>query len=200
MKDIQTIYMEKLTLLEENKIEKFNGDQLKHLWFTSDNHFGRDKTRVVTCRPFDSVNEMDKAMIKNWNKYIKPNDIVYHLGDFGNLDILKKLNGRIRLIMGNHEVKNGLTKEMLLAAGFEQVFEYNAIIECDGVKINMIHQPSKHDPSMFNLFGHVHDLAFIKPYGVNVGVDVNHYIPMSYEKMVYYRNLTGPGYSGEFTI
>ena len=30
----------------------------------------------------------------------------------------------------------------------------------------------------------------ITPYGVNVGVDVNHYRPMSCEKMLYYSNLT----------
>ena len=53
---------------------------------------------------------------------------------------------------------------------------------------------------MFNLFGHIHDLGFIKPYGLNVGVDVNHYRPMSYEKMMYYANLTGDGYKGEFTL
>ena len=200
MKNIYDVYMERVNYINSNDIARFNGDELNHLWFTSDNHFGRDKTRVLTCRPFDSANEMDKEMIKNWNKFIKPNDIVYHLGDFGNLDILKKLNGRIRLIMGNHEKKVGLTVEDLLNAGFEQVFENSAIIEADGKLIHLIHEPSKHDPDMFNLFGHIHDLGFIKPYGLNVGVDVNHYRPMSYEKMMYYANLTGPGYKGEFTL
>ena len=184
MKNIQDIYMERLYNINIDGIEKFNSEQANHLWFTSDNHFGRDKTRIVTCRPFDSANEMDREMIKNWNKFIKPNDIIYHLGDFGNLDILKKLNGTIRLVMGNHERKAGLTKEDLLAAGFDQVFEDNAIIEVKGKLINMIHEPSKHNPNMFNLFGHIHDLGFIKPYGLNVGVDVNHYRPMSYEKMM----------------
>ena len=102
--------------------------------------------------------------------------------------------------MGNHERKAGFTVNDLLEAGFEKVYEENAIIEANGKLINLIHEPSKHDPNMFNLFGHIHDLGFIKPYGLNVGVDVNHYRPMSYEKMVYYSNLTGSGYKGEFTI
>lgn len=181
-------------------VESFNGDQLNHIWFISDTHFGVDKTRVKTCRPFDSVNEMDKEMIKQWNKVIKPNDIVYHLGDFGNLNVLKKLNGKVRLIMGNHEKKNGYTKDDLLKAGFVKVFEDRALIELDGKLIHMCHEPSKHVPNMHNLFGHVHDLAFIKPYGINIGVDVHHYRPVSYERMMYYSNLTGDGYQGEFTI
>jgi calcineurin-like phosphoesterase family protein len=139
-------------------------------------------------------------MIKNWNKFIKPNDIVYHLGDFGNLNIINKLNGKIRIIMGNHEHRNNITPEELLKVGFIKVFEHTAVIEANGKLIHMCHEPSKHNPNMFNLFGHVHDLAFIKPYGVNVGVDVNHYRPMSYERMIYYSNLTGSGYTGEFTI
>lgn len=183
-----------------NNVEVFKGADLNKLWFISDTHFSTDKTRVKTCRPFDSASEMDNEMIKQWNKVIKKNDIVYHLGDFGNLDILPKLNGRIRLIMGNHERKQNLTKQDLLKAGFEQVFEYNAVINANGRLINMVHEPSKHNPSMFNLFGHIHDMCMIKPYGVNVGVDVNHYRPMSYEKMDYYSNLTGSGYKGEFAL
>ena len=183
-----------------NIVESFKGEETKHLWFISDTHFSVDRTRVLTCRPFDSVTEMDKEIIKQWNKVIKPNDVVYHLGDFGNLSIINKLNGKIRLIMGNHERKQGLTKEDLLKAGFVKVFDYNAMIEVNGKVINMVHEPSKHIPNMFNLFGHVHDLAFIKPYGINVGVDVNHYRPVSYERMMYYGNLTGSGYTGEFTI
>jgi hypothetical protein len=41
MRNVQNIFMEKANLIEQNVIEKFNGEQLKHLWFTSDNHLGR---------------------------------------------------------------------------------------------------------------------------------------------------------------
>ena len=75
MKNIYDVYMERVNYINSNEIARFNGEELNHLWFTSDNHFGRDKTRVLTCRPFDSANEMDKAMIRNWNRYIKPDDI-----------------------------------------------------------------------------------------------------------------------------
>jgi calcineurin-like phosphoesterase family protein len=108
--NIQDVFMERLNVVNNDKVEQFKGDELNHLWFTSDTHFSHEKTRIKAARPFDNISEMDKEIIKQWNKIVKPNDIVYHLGDFGNLDILKKLNGRIRLIMGNHERKEELTK------------------------------------------------------------------------------------------
>ena len=88
-------------------VPKFVGDELNRLWFTSDTHFSHEKTRIKAARPFNNTNEMDKEIIKQWNEIVKPNDIVYHLGDFGNLDMLNKLNGKIRLVMGNHERKVG---------------------------------------------------------------------------------------------
>lgn len=54
---------------------------------------------------------MNEQMIERWNKQVKPDDIVYHLGDFafGKIDkienILKSLNGRKRFINGNHDAE-----------------------------------------------------------------------------------------------
>ena len=200
MKNIYDVYMERVNYINSNEIARFNGEELNHLWFTSDNHFGRDKTRVLTCRPFDSANEMDKEMIKNWNKFIKPNDIVYHLGDFGNLDILKKLNGRIRLVMGNHERKEELSREDLLAAGFDEVYEVNVVIEVDGLMMNLIHEPSKNNPGMFNLFGHLHNLCIVKEFGINVGQDCNYFRPINFDKICLYKRLKENAYKGELFL
>ena len=60
-------------------------------WYTSDTHFGQERTMVFSKRPFNTVKEMDLTIISNWNKHIMKNDIVYHLGDFGeDPSILKK--------------------------------------------------------------------------------------------------------------
>jgi calcineurin-like phosphoesterase family protein len=59
--------------------------------------------------PFSSSDEMDRVLIENWNKVVKPEDSVYHLGDmffcYGIKaeKILEQLNGNIFLIQGNHE-------------------------------------------------------------------------------------------------
>ena len=78
-------------------------------WIISDTHFGHENIIKYCNRPFSSVEEMDARMIKLWNNVVKKNDIVYHLGDFGvgNKEyiskIVSKLNGRIFLILGNHD-------------------------------------------------------------------------------------------------
>ena len=192
--------MERVNTIKYKDKEVFSGEQLDHLWFTSDTHFSHDKTRIKAARPFDNTKEMDKEIIKQWNKIVKPDDIVYHLGDFGNLDILKKLNGRIRLVMGNHERKEGLTKEMLLEAGFEEVYEENVVIEVDGLLMNLIHEPSKNNPGMFNLFGHLHNLCIVKEFGINVGQDCNYFRPIDFEKIGLYKRLKENAYKGELFL
>lgn len=82
--------------------EKSSGE----VWFTSDTHFNHANIIRFCNRPFDSVGEMNEALITNWNGHISPNDTVYHLGDFsmGNASkILSRLNGNVCLIRGNHD-------------------------------------------------------------------------------------------------
>ena len=83
----------------------------RNIWFTSDQHFGHESILKFTDRPYKTVKEMDKDIIKKWNKQVRKNDIVYVLGDFvwntvksnEYIKILEKLNGNIILIVGNHD-------------------------------------------------------------------------------------------------
>lgn len=199
MKELYEKYLETFNY-NKTTVDKFNGDDINHLWFTSDTHFGSDKTITKAARPFDSTKEMEKEIVKQWNKTVKPGDIVYHLGDFGDLNVLPKLNGRIRLIMGNHERKEGLSIEELLAAGFDEVHESTKIIMVNGMMINLCHEPSKHNEHMFNLFGHLHNLILLKKFGVNVGVDCHHYRPINFDRIELYIRLRDNAYKGELFI
>ena len=42
------------------------------------------------------------------------------------------------------------------------------------------------DKYIMNLFGHIHEKAKVKPYGLNVGIDTNHYYPFSIEEVEFY--------------
>ena len=50
---------------------------------------------------------MNKVLIDNWNSLIKPEDVIYHMGDvsFKPDKFVDKLNGKIILIYGNHDKK-----------------------------------------------------------------------------------------------
>ena len=51
-------------------------------WFSSDTDFGHANIIHYCDRPYTSFSEMDDALVANWNQVVRPNDIVYHLGDF----------------------------------------------------------------------------------------------------------------------
>lgn len=80
---------------------------------------------------------MNETMISNWNRVVGPEDIVFHLGDFclgGSaewINVLNRLNGKIYLISGNHDIKN-------LRQNYTRYFEHIAMqmyIEVDKQKI-----------------------------------------------------------------
>ena len=92
------------------------------IFFTSDLHFGHENVIRFDNRPFDTVEEMDEEMIKRWNTKVGKGDIVYVLGDFiwkaatnEAVSIIRRLNGQIILIKGNHDrfLHNAAAKKAL---------------------------------------------------------------------------------------
>ena len=78
-------------------------------WFCSDHHIGHRNILDYEKehRPFSNLIEMQECLIERHNSVVKPNDIVYFLGDFAfgrhNIQIAEKFNGKKRLILGNHD-------------------------------------------------------------------------------------------------
>ena len=44
------------------------------VYFTSDLHFGHKNVNSRCNRPFKDTDEMDSALIENWNRKVKKND------------------------------------------------------------------------------------------------------------------------------
>ena len=99
---------------------------------------------------------------ENWNRVVGQDDIVFHLGDFclgGSHEwtkILNRLNGKIYLILGNHDLKN-------IRQGYASRFELTSMqmhIEVDKQKIYLNHCPflcyGGAYGNTWQLFGHVH--------------------------------------------
>jgi len=177
------------------------------VYFTSDTHFSHPNIIGYCDRPFhkegdyfidkehhriiwksDEVKEkdgnwMDEELIKRWNETVNPEDIVYHIGDFGFLNseeynnYLNKLNGHIVMICGNHDTKNKaksyITKCMMNFANKTVYVRHRP-------PSNIYEIPKECD---FVVCGHVHNSYKFKRIGdyiiINVGVDVNDYRPIS---------------------
>jgi calcineurin-like phosphoesterase family protein len=87
---------------------------MPNVFLISDTHFSHHgmtqflRTDGTKLRPWNTVEEMDRVMIHNWNSVVQPNDKVYHLGDvFINRNarhILHHLHGDKVLIKGNHDI------------------------------------------------------------------------------------------------
>lgn len=124
----------------------------------SDTHFNHANIINYCNRPFKDAEEMDRIMIKNWNETVSNKDVVIHLGDFGLgkkeyiKDIIKNLNGKKILILGNHD---NWSEQFYRDAGFHTVSRFPILY---GDFYLMSHAPlilSETTP-YFNCYGHTH--------------------------------------------
>ena len=162
------------------------------IWFTADTHFGHERTLNLSKRPFTNVMEMNNVLIENWNTNVAKEDTVYHLGDFGDYEVSRKLNGNIHLLVGNYE-RNDIQKKSTTIEKLQDYFY--SVVTKDKLKIdlydnsfNLVHEPSNMVNNEFNLFGHIHKLQMVKRTGLNVGVDCHNYSPIELETVLFYKN------------
>ncbi len=175
------------------------------IWFTSDTHFGHNNIIKFCNRPWNTVEEMDEALIANWNAIVKSDDIVFHLGDFAFAtngrwkEIIQRLNGHIYLIVGNHDeihypghqtfdLFEGVTTQLYLKIDNRSVYLNHYPFLCYG---GTWRNPQY---ATYQLFGHVHSgpnnkgmdsdrLVNLFPYQYDVGVDNNNYTPVSWQQV-----------------
>ena len=183
-----------------NKISQHNFDGSK-VFFTSDTHFNHANILRFCNRPFKSVEEMNETIIANWNSVVGMDDDVFHLGDFclgGAAEwttILDRLNGKIHLIIGNHDLKN--LRQGFVSRFEEVVMQRHIVIDKHSIYLN--HYPflcfsGAYKDDVWQLFGHVHTrknntgidanrLQHLYPTQYDVGVDNNNFTPVSYDQV-----------------
>lgn len=166
-------------------------------FFTSDTHFGAQRTLEFSKRPFKSVEDMDIHLISNWNKIVRPNDNVYHLGDFGEISTLRMLNfGHLYFTFGNYE-RRELEATKTALKGIKNVTTYNndeCIFEGKDNTYKLRHEPlgeGKYEEGTVYLFGHIHGKSSYKRNGVDVGIDTyGAYAPLPQEEVEWRVNST----------
>lgn len=182
----------------------FTEDYGKNVYFTSDTHFQHENIIKYCKRPFKDVNENDEEIIRRWNEKVPEDGIVFHLGDvaFGNPkkvdEILKRLNGKIYLVIGNHDWRRIVN---------EHAWRFEDMTQQINMKIGKKHIILNHYPMLafggawrgidasWQLFGHVHTspytdegldqqrMKYLFTTQYDVGVDNNDFTPVSYAEV-----------------
>jgi calcineurin-like phosphoesterase family protein len=159
------------------------------VFYISDTHFNHTNIIKYCNRPFKDAETMNAALIKRWNTYVSKEDIVYHLGDFamGNkeqiTDIVGQLNGKIKLIKGNHDTHNN---QWYRDCGFDEVYDHPIIIK-DFVVLSHEPLPFVINQMYVNLFGHVHDSPMFETWGSQYAclcVERHQYYPVKEETII----------------
>ena len=162
---------------------------MRKIFTISDTHFGHENILKFTdgegayLRPFKSIDEMNTCIIDNWNSVVSDQDIVYHLGDVfmrKGWECLKSLNGRKRLILGNHDT--GKSKH--LQDAFQKISVWRMFPELGIVLTHIpIIIPEKAKYSI-NIHGHIHDKKSPTENHINVSCEAVNYMPVNIEELV----------------
>ena len=167
------------------------------IYFTADAHFGHANIIKMCERPFPDVETMNESMIAAWNERVHGNDTVYIVGDMffrcpAPENILKRLKGKKRLIVGNHDgtwmSKVDMSRYFLSVDNFLEA--------SDGAHaLTLCHYPMvtwKHTTRSYMIHGHIHadtksdfwPLLRCRENVLNAGVDVNGYSPITFDELV----------------
>ncbi len=162
-------------------------------FFTADTHFGHAK--LLRTRPaFTTIEEHDAVLLDRWNALVRPDDIVWHLGDVVHgpsrercAEIFARLNGRKRLVAGNHD-----TNRVLDLPWDGPVVESERLTVRDGAgrehRLFLAHYPHRAWPGVWrgvrHLFGHTHASLPGTTLSCDVGVDAWNFSPASLEQVI----------------
>ena len=162
---------------------------MSEIFVISDTHFGHKNIlnfefEGEKLRDFDSLDEMHETIINRWNNVVTKKDIVYHLGDVASpkngLNLLHMLNGRKRLVRGNHDnFKINLYREYFS--------EIHGVRQINGLWLTHVpmHPHSVLQPRVkANIHGHLHADKIAHPRWINVCVECTDYTPISFTNIL----------------
>ena len=154
-------------------------------FFTADQHYGHKRIIEYCDRPFESIEEMDEVLITNHNAVVREDDVVFNLGDFALMpkykvpEIIEQLNGKQIFLRGSHD------KWM---KGGARTYPYVMELKHQGRFLVLCHYAmrtwAKSHFNTWQLYGHSH--GKLAPIGKqwDIGVDNNHFYPVSFDELV----------------
>lgn len=157
-------------------------------YFFADPHFGDSDIIRYENRPFKNSDEMNRAIVENWNSVISEDDEVFLLGDVVGSNpmpivelqkVLSQLKGKIIILLGNHDI--GIAN-YLIEWGYK-VYEYPILLDDFWI---LSHEPQyiQNGGVYANIFGHVHNNPMYKTVSSRsycVCAERINYTPISFE-------------------
>ena len=190
---------------------------MNNIWFTSDTHHSHKNICIgvsdwddkeKSCRNFQTLEEMNELIVNNINKYVKADDILYHLGDwsFGGIENIWEFRKRIKckniyLVPGNHDHHIKKNKLLLQKEYDINIYAYDCFLEVlpeltkikiDKQEIILCHFPLEEwenmDRGSIHLHAHCHhtkDYTDLNMYAKrkDVGMDWEEFRPYSWEEI-----------------
>ena len=157
-------------------------------FFTSDLHFGHRNIIKHCDRPFSNVDEMNSALINNWNSMVNNDDRVIVVGDMFLCgkeimpEIMSQLNGYKILVKGNHDLSLKKMKEI----GFDECHRKMSYTLPGGQRALVQHHPipeklfSDHD---LLIHGHIHISPKVRGKRINVSCDIWDFSPIQVNRL-----------------
>lgn len=169
------------------------------IYLTSDLHFGHDREFIWKVRGYDSVEHMNTRQVEKWNAIVDSDDDVYVLGDVvlgdpKNIEYVRRLNGEIHIVLGNHDT---LTREQMYRElpNVVEVAEIGIRLKYKKYHFVLTHYPmltgnlekESLKQMSLNLYGHTHQLTNFyndMPFMYHVGVDSHNGYPVLVDDII----------------
>ena len=168
---------------------------MSKIFLTSDWHFCHDRDFVWKERGFNSVDEMNEAIVERHNSLVKDEDEVYVLGDLMLMDnekgmeLFNKMKGQFYIIRGNHDTNARLEF-------YKTNPRVKEIVWMKDLKIKKCMFMLSHWPlvvanegynPVYNLHGHTHQkerYSDLGDHNYHVGMDTHNCYPISLDKII----------------
>lgn len=138
------------------------------IYFISDLHFSHKNILKFERSRFETIEEQNLFIIESLNSQVKKTDTLYILGDVGEPDWLKFLNGRKILIKGNHDKQSSALYQTYCA----EVYDHPIYIK---ENIVLSHHPIQVNAGVLNVHGHLHGAKLDSKNHLNVSIAVANY-------------------------
>jgi calcineurin-like phosphoesterase family protein len=162
---------------------------MPNTWFTADFHLGHSNIIRYCNRPFSTVEEMDQGILERLNVSVRPNDVLFFLGDFCMGSHSRVLAYRRRIhckkifaVPGNHDKQARKLEEFSWLDNLAEVSIHGHPIVLCHYALRVWNWSNR---GSWHLYGHSHGRLPEVPnsLSMDVGVDTHDFHPWHFDEI-----------------